>query len=61
MPSCGLCILAVQTAVGGEGTVKDLLSDPVYVSLNQTRNCASNNSEIITGNIPFPRIIKHVN
>ena len=49
MPSCGLCILAVQTAVG-DYTVKKLLSAPIYVSLNQARKCAFNNSEMITGN-----------
>ena len=38
VPSCGLCILAVQTVIGVY-TVKNLLSDPVYVTLNQTQNC----------------------
>ena len=53
VPSCGLCALAVQTvAVVNDYTVKDLLSDPVYVSLNWTRNCIqiiSNNSETNMG------------
>ena len=46
VPSCGLCILAVQTVVG-DYTMKNLLSDPAYVSLNQMRNClqVGNNSE----------------
>ena len=47
--SCGLCILAVQTAVG-DYTVKELLNYPVYVPLNQARKCAFNNSEMIIGN-----------
>ena len=46
IPSCGLCILAVQTVVG-DYTVKNLLSDPAYVSLNRMRSCIQigNNSE----------------
>ena len=51
VPLCGFCILAVQTVIG-DYTVKDLLTDPAYVSLNQTRNCiqiGSNNTELNTG------------
>ena len=50
-PSCGLCILAVQTVIN-DYAVKDILNDPVYISLNRTRNCiqiGSNNSDISTG------------
>lgn len=47
VPLCGLCILAVQTVIG-DYAMKDLLSDPVYVSLNQTRNCIQIGSNNIT-------------
>ena len=53
VPLFDLCILAVQTVVNGS-TVKDLLSDPAYVSMNQTRNYVQigsnyNNSKSNTG------------
>ena len=50
VPSCGLCTLAVHTVVN-DYTVKDLLSDPAYVSLNWTRSCVQIKSNYSETNI----------